>query len=565
MYDCAITGGSLIDGTGIDRRRADIGIRGGVIVAVGELDEPASRTIDADGLIVAPGFIDPHTHLDAQVFWDPDVSPLAQHGVTTIIGGHCGFSIAPVAPDHADYLMRLLSRVEEIPLETVQQGVDWGSWQSFGQFLDRLDRTTAVNVGFMAGHSAIRRCVMGDAAVGGSPNEDQMQAMERLLGESLAGGALGLSSSDGKVDMDGNGQPVPSRWADEDELLRLCRVLQGFPGTTIEYLPKDLRVGDQAERMTKMALAANRSLIWNLFHVRAGLEEVVRNDLAASDYAAARGARVVALGLPGAMRLHLTFSVGSILEAQPGWDAVRFSLPHAERIKAFSDPAVRQRLREGAAEVALTVEVSDFASYIVEEVFADANQRHLGRAVGDIARERGADPLDTLLDIALADDLRTLFAPCALGADEESWRQRAQTYADPRVLVGGTDAGAHLTLIDTFILSTELVGPIARDRQLITLEAAVRKLTAEPAEFLGLRRRGIVAPGYNADIVVFDADRIGPATAGFRSDLPAGARRLYAEALGIEHVLVNGREIVRGNRFTGERPGRALRSGQDTQ
>jgi N-acyl-D-aspartate/D-glutamate deacylase len=365
--------------------------------------------------------------------------------------------------------------------------------------------------------------------------------------------------------MDGNGQPVPSRWADEAELLRLCRVLQRFPGTTIEYLPKDLRVGDQAERMTNMALAANRSLIWNLFHVRAGLEEVVRNDLAASDYAAARGARVVALGLPGAMRLHLTFSVGSILEAQPGWDAVRFSLPHAERIKAFSDPAIRQRLREGAAEVALTVEVSDFASYIVEEVFAEANQRHLGRAVGDIARERGADPLDTLLDIAIADDLRTLFAPCALGADDESWRQRALTYADPRVLVGGTDAGAHLTLIDTFILSTELVGPIARDRQLLTLEAAVRKLTAEPAEFLGLRRRGIVAPGYNADIVIFDADRVGPAAAGFRSDLPAGARRLYAEALGIEHVLVNGREIVRGNHFTGERPGRALRSGQDTQ
>ena len=564
MYDCAIVGGSLIDGTGAVRRRADVGIRDGVVVAVGVLDEPAARTIDADGLIVAPGFIDPHTHLDAQVFWDPDVSPLALHGVTTIIGGHCGFSIAPVAPEHADYLMRLLSRVEEIPLEAVQQGVDWGAWQSFGQFLDRLDRTTAINVGFMAGHSAIRRCVMGEAAVGGHPNEDQMRAMERLLEQSLAGGALGLSSSDGKVDMDGDGQPVPSRWADDDELMRLCRVLRRFPGTTIEYLPKDLRVGDQAERMTNMALAANRSLIWNLFHVRAGLEDVVRNDLAASDYAATRGARVVALGLPGAMRLHLTFSVGSILEAQPGWDAVRFSLPHAERIKAFSDPAIRQRLREGAAEVALTVEVSDFAGYVVEEVFADANLAHLGRTVGDIARERGADPLDTLLDIALADDLRTLFAPCALGADDKSWRQRAQTYADPRVLVGGTDAGAHLTLIDTFILSTELVGPIARDRQLLTLEAAVRKLTAEPAEFLGLRRRGIVAPGYTADLVVFDADRVGPAPANFRSDLPAGARRLYAEANGMEHVLVNGRAIVRGKQFTGERPGRALRSGHDT-
>jgi hypothetical protein len=238
----------------------------------------------------------------------------------------------------------------------------------------------------MAGHSAIRRCVMGDAAVGGRPTDDQMQAMEHLLEESLVGGALGLSSSDGKVDMDGNGDPVPSRWADDEELLRLCRVLRRFPGTTIEYLPKDLRVGDQAKRLTDMALAAKRPLVWNLFHVRAGLEDVVRNDLAASDYAAARGAEVVALGLPGAMRLHLTFGVGSILEAQPGWDAVRFSLPHAERLKAFADPAVRSRLREGAAQVALTIEVSDFAGYVVEEVFADANRPHLGRKVGEIAR-----------------------------------------------------------------------------------------------------------------------------------------------------------------------------------
>lgn len=565
MYDVAIVGGTVIDGTGAPGRRADVGVRDGRIVAVGELDAAATRTIDADGLVVTPGFIDPHTHLDAQVFWDPDVSPLALHGVTTIVGGHCGFSIAPAAPEHADYLIRLLSRVEEIPLEAVRDGVDWGSWRSFAEFLDRLDRTTAINIGFMAGHSAIRRCVMGEAAVGGQPTEDQMRAMEQLLAESLAGGAFGFSSSDGMVDMDGNNDPVPSRWADEDELLRLCAVLRDYPGTTIEYLPKDLRVGDQAERMTKMALAAGRPLVWNLFHVRAGLEDTVRNDLAASDYAAQHGAKVVALGLPGAMRLHITFSVGSILEAQPGWDAVRFSLPHEERLRAFADPAVRQRLREGAAQVALTPEVSDFAGYVIEEVFCDANQPLLGRTVGEIARERGADPLDTLLDIALADDLRTLFAPPALGADDESWRQRAETYGDPRVLVGGTDAGAHLTLIDTFILSTELVGPVVRDRKLLGIEAAVRALTFEPANFLGLRDRGVVRPGSHADLVVFDPATVGPASPSFRYDLPAGARRLFADATGIEHVLVAGTEIVRGTSYTGERPGRALRSGIDTE
>jgi N-acyl-D-aspartate/D-glutamate deacylase len=565
MYDVAIVGGTVIDGTGAPGRQADVGIRDGRIVAVGDVDEAAARTIDADSLVVAPGFIDPHTHLDAQVFWDPDVSPLALHGVTTIVGGHCGFSIAPAAPEHADYLMRLLSRVEEIPLEAVRGGVDWGSWRSFGEFLDRLDRTTAINIAFMAGHSAIRRCVMGEDAVGGQPTEDQLRAMERLLAESLAGGAFGFSSSDGMVDMDGNNDPVPSRWANDDELLRLCAVLRDFPGTTVEYLPKALRVGDQADRMTKMALAAGRPIVWNLFHVRAGLEDVVRNDLAASDYAAERGAKVVALGLPGAMRLHITFSVGSILEAQPGWDAVRFSLPHEERVRAFADPAVRQQLRDGAAQVTLTPEVSDFAGYLVEEVFSDANKPYLGRTVGEIARERDADPLDTLLDIALADDLRTLFAPRALGEDDESWHERAQTYNDPRILVGGTDAGAHLTLIDTFILSTEFIGPVVRDRRLLSLEAAVRALTFEPASFLGLRDRGVVAPGAHADLVVFDPRTVGPAPPSFRYDLPAGARRLFAAANGIEHVLVAGTEIVRGTDYTGDRPGRSLRSGIDTQ
>ncbi|MGE0383189.1 MAG: amidohydrolase family protein [Gammaproteobacteria bacterium] len=521
--------------------------------------------MDAGGLVIAPGFIDVHTHYDAQIFWDPALSPTSLHGVTTVVAGHCGFSIAPVDATHADYMMRLLSRVEEIPLQSLQSGVPWGAWSTFAEYLACLDGRCAINVGFMVGHSALRRMAMGEAAVGRKADAAQLDRMQALLRESLAGGALGFSSSHGKLDLDHHGDPVPSRWADEEELCALAGVLREFPGTTLEWLPVENRAGDEPGRLTKLAQAAGRPVIWNLFFMTAGGADQEARDLNVSDEAARLGGRVVATFIPIPMKIVLSFGVGSILEAQPGWDAVRFSLPHAERLRAFADPDVRRRLREGAAKRIMGPEFDDFANYTLSETFAAANAGLAGRRVGEIAAERGRDPFDTWLDIVVADDLRTLFFPPVLGADADSWARRARLWGDPRTIVGGSDAGAHLTMLDTFGLFSDFVGCSVRDRRSIGLEQAVQLVTSVPAAFLGLHDRGRIAPGCRADLALFDPGTLRPGPVGMVRDLPGGAPRLYGAAEGMQRVIVAGTEIVRDGAYTGALPGRILRGGIDTR
>jgi N-acyl-D-aspartate/D-glutamate deacylase len=564
MLDCKIAGGSLVDGTGSPRRRADVGISDGRITAVGEVDGPARRTIDATGLVVAPGFIDIHTHYDAQVFWDPSASPSPFHGVTTVVGGNCGFSVAPLAPEHADYVMRMLARVEGIPIDALQAGLDW-DWGSYGEWLDRLDGRLMVNAGFLVGHSAVRRAVMGDAAVGSEASEEQLAAMIRVLHESLAAGGLGFSSSRAPTHNDGDGKPVPSRSATTEELIALAGAVRDHPGTTLEYIPT---VGafeeEHMDLMASLSLAANRPLNWNPLAVTSQNPDQAANQLRASDYAAERGARVVALAVADAVEVRLSFLSGFILEALPGWSST-MSLPPAEKMKALTDPDERRRLRDGAAEAGRMRAMANWKRMHIVETFAPVNEGLAGRVVEDIASEWRRDPFDTIVDIVLADELRTGLLLPATGDDPESWRLRAGLWRDPRVVVGASDAGGHLDMLATFIYTTSLIGPSVRDRQLLPLEEAVHMITDVPARLYGIRDRGRIAEGCHADVVVFDEDRVAPRPVATRFDLPRGAGRLYAEAEGIERVLVNGAEIVRSNTLAeDQRPGTLLRSGRDT-
>jgi N-acyl-D-aspartate/D-glutamate deacylase len=566
MLDCLVAGGTLIDGTGSPRRRADVGIRDGRVVALGQVDEPARRIIDASDLIVAPGFVDIHTHYDAQLFWDPTASPSPLHGVTTVFGGNCGFTIAPMAPEAADYLMRMLARVEGMPLESLQAGLDW-DWRTFGEWLDRLDeRGVAVNAGFLVGHSAMRRLVMGEDAVGKPASEEQLAAMVRMLHDSLAAGGMGFSSSQAPTHNDGDGQPVPSRAATRDELLALAGAVRDHPGTTLEFIPT---VGafdeEHMDLMAAMSLAADRPLNWNLLAPTSGNPEMHVHQLSSSDYAATQGAWVLALTVPQPMVLRLSFQSGFVLDALPGW-ASCFALPVAERKAALQDPAVRQTLREGAAspEAGVFSNLARWDRMMVAETFSPQNAALAGRTAGDIGAEQGKDPFDALLDIVVSDDLRTGLMPPTPGDDPESWRLRAEVWRDPRAVVGASDAGAHLDMLSTFTYTTSLTGPSVRERGLLSLEEAVHLLTEVPARLYGVRDRGRVAEGCYADLVVFDEQRVSPGPVHTRRDLPAGAGRLYAEAEGIEHVLVNGTEIVAGKEFTGERPGQVMRSGRDT-
>ncbi len=566
MLDRVISGGTVVDGSGAPRRRADVGIRDGRVVEIGEIDGPARERIDASGRIVCPGFVDIHTHFDAQVFWDPALTPACFHGITSVAGGHCGFSIAPLDEASSDYLLHMLARVEGMPVEALQAGVPW-DWTSFGSYLDRIEGNLALNAGFLVGHSALRRVVMGDAAVGQEASPEQLDAMVALLEESLAAGGLGFSSSNAPTHNDANGRPVPSRHASREEFVRLAGALRAHPGTTLEFLPTVGPFDDAVKALvTDMSVAANRPLNWNVLVPSRFFPENHESQLAASDYAAERGGRVVALTLPQVMSLRINLTSGFIFDALPGWPEV-IALPHAEKLAAFADPEVRRRLDEGAhSEAAGALRaIAVWENMKVDEVFDSSLSGCAGRTLGDLARERGTKPFDALCDIAIADDLRTSFMPFIPGDDDESWALRAEVWEDPRALVGASDSGAHLDMIDTFTLTTTFLGTAVRERKLLSLESAIQKLTDAPARLYGLRERGRLEPGWHADIVVFDADRIGPGPIHTRSDLPGGASRLYAEAEGIDRVLVNGEEIVRDGELTGARPGRLLRSGRDTE
>lgn len=564
MLDLVIEGATVVDGTGGPRRQADVGVEGGTVVAVGKVDGRAGRRIDADGLVLAPGVVDVHTHYDAQVMWDAAATPSPFHGVTTVFGGNCGFTIAPLAPSESDYLMRMLARVEGMPLEALASGASW-DWTDFGSWLDRIEGNLGVNAGFLVGHSAIRRVVMGADAVGGSPTPEQLAAMEQVLDASLAAGGLGLSSSLAPSHNDGDGRPVPSRAAGRDELLALARVVSRHPGTTLEFLPAVGAFSDDViELMAELSLAADRPLNWNALGVDGRNPESHLAQLAASDRAAERGATVVALTLPDLVRFRLNLRTGFIFDALPAWSEV-IALPLPERRVALADPAVRERLRPPPPkELGALRRLTDWSRFEIAETFAPELAPLIGRPLDEVAAERGQHPVDAGIDIALADDLQTLFLTPALADDDETWKLRAEVWRDPRVVLGASDAGAHLDMQCSATYPTAMLAGAVRERGLVSLEEAVHLLCDVPARLYGARGRGRIAEGWAADLFLFDPDTVAPEPVRTRSDLPGGASRLYAEAVGVEAVFVNGVEVVTGGELTGARPGTLLRSGRDT-
>jgi N-acyl-D-aspartate/D-glutamate deacylase len=564
VLDVILRGGTLVDGTGGPARHGDLGIRDGRIVAMGEVDEPTARVIDVDGLVVAPGFVDIHTHYDAQAFWDPTLSPSPLHGVTTVIGGNCGFTIAPLTPDDGDYLMRMLARVEGMPLESLEKGVPW-DWRSTAEYLDRLDGTLMPNAGFLVGHSALRRVVMGEAATQREATPEEQARMESLLHDGLAAGGLGFSSTWSSTHNDHTGAPVPSRHASRDELLGLCAVVGTHPGTTLEFIPAVGRFTDEVfDVMAAMSRTADRPLNWNLLQVYAQSWDLVQHQLTGYDYAAARGGKVLALTLPDTFRVRLNLRTGFILDILNGWDRL-MALPDDEKLAMLRDRAGRAEMDRMAQSTEGQLHaVANWGGYVLLETFTDEYRRFEGRLLGDIARELGTTPWDALADIAIADGLRTVIANQDRGQDEATWARRVEVWRDGRAIVGASDAGAHLDMIDSFSFATTLLARTVRERHLLPMEEAIHYLTAGPADLYGLRDRGRLAVGAHADVVVLDPYTIGPAPVHTRFDLPGGAGRIYGEADGIAHVLVNGDPVVDHGELLAARPGTLLRSGRDT-
>ena len=568
MLDLLIRDADIVDGTGAPARHRDVGVSEGRIVAVGDIDDPAARTVDAHGLTLAPGFVDLHTHYDAQLFWDPTASPSVQHGVTTVFGGNCGFTLAPAASDQQDYLTRMLARVEGMPLDALRAGLDW-QWSSFGDWLNRFEGRIAVNAGFLVGHSALRLAAMGNDAVGGDASAQHIERMVALLHDALNAGALGLSTSQSPTHNDGAGQPVPSRSASREELIALAAGVRDHPGTTLEAIIPGCLAGftdDEVALLTDMSLAADRPLNWNLLGVSATNPAGHQRQLHASEVAAEGGARVVALTLPHAMKIRLSFLSGFVLDGLPGWRDT-MHLPVPERLAALADPEVRRRLADGASskEAGMLRGLAQWERLIIVETFAPENADATGRTVGEVAAARGGEPFDTLLDVVIADELRTGLSPPLSGDDDADWRLRAEVWRHPYAVIGGSDAGAHLDMMCGAIYTTALLGHGVREHQVVTLEEAVRLITDVPARLYGLRDRGRIVPGWHADLVLFDPATVDHGPERTRYDLPAGAPRLVADAHGITSVLVGGVEVCRDGVATGAMPGTVLRSGRDTE
>ena len=556
MFDLVIRGGTVADGSGGPLVVADVAVSDGRIVEVGTVSAPGRREIDATGRIVCPGFIDIHTHYDAQAFWDPTLSPSPLHGVTTVIGGNCGFSIAPLdATRNGDYLMRMLARVEGMPIESLVAGVPW-DWHTTADYLDRLDGTLVPNTGFMVGHSALRREVMGDAANERAATDAEIAAMQQLLRDGLAAGALGFSSTWSESHNDHLGQPVPSRMATASELVALARVVGEFDGTCLEFIPGVGEYGeDRADVMADMSAAAGRPLNWNLLAVYSRNTEFVAGRLAVGDRAAERGGEVYALTLPDTPRFRLNFMSGFLLDLLPGWDEL-MALPAEEKLRRLADPAARaewDRLAQTAQGTSRS-----FAHWAQYRVIESGDTAAVGRTIGELATAVGCSAWDTLADLVVSDRLRTIIARDDAGTDDATWRARVEVWRDPRAVVGGSDAGAHLDMLDSFSFSTTLLARAVREHGLVPIEEAVWYLTGQPARLYGLVDRGSVAPGAWADLVVFDPATVGPGPVAMRYDLPADAGRLYGEAEGIEHVVIAGELAVAGRDFTGARPGRML-------
>ena len=567
MLDLLIKGGTVVDGTGAAPRLADIGVRDGRIVAVGDVDEEAGEVIDATGLLVTPGVIDPHTHYDAQLFWDPGASPSNVHGVTTVIGGNCGFTLAPLRAEDADYTRRMMASVEGMSVAALEEGVPW-KWESFADYLDALEGNVGVNAGFLVGHCALRRYVMGAAAVGNEASDDQVAAMQQVLAESLTAGGLGFSTTLSRTHSDGDGEPVASRWSTTDELLALCRTVGDHDGTTLEGMTDgclDRFSDDEIELFASMSAAARRPLNWNVLTIDSREPGRVPRQLSADDRAKELGGRVVALTLPVQVPMNMSFLNHCGLFLIPGWGEI-LRLPVPERMARLQDPETQAFMleRSQSEEAGVFRRLADFANYVIGDTYAEANAGLQGRRVGDIADERGQDPFATLIDIVCADELRTVLWPIPPDGDEASWELRRQTWADERAMLGGSDAGAHLDRMCGAPFPTRFLGDTLRGRRLVSLERAVQLMTDVPARLFGLRDRGRIAEGFHADIAVFDPETVGSEHAHLVNDLPGDSPRLTAESIGVVRVLVNGVVTVVDGQATGDLPGTVLRSGRDT-
>ncbi|MGH7787447.1 MAG: N-acyl-D-amino-acid deacylase family protein, partial [Candidatus Binatia bacterium] len=523
----------------------------------------ARRELRADGLIAAPGFIDVHTHYDCQVSWDPALTPSSWHGVTSVVMGNCGFSIAPCRPEHRELLMEMLLYVEGMPTAALRAGIRW-EWETFPEYLDAVERARpAVNTAAFVGHSAVRFFVMGEAAVERDATTDELQRMQDIVRQAMQAGAVGFSTSESPTHFFGNGTRIPSRVAPRAEMLALSRVLGELGRGLIEIAPLHLiggtddKLADQ-EFYAELARAARRPVTWapllaNPFDPAGALTII---DAAAA--AQRSGAHVVPQVGCRPLEVRISFDTAGIAIANnPFWKPI-LDRPKAERRVLLAEPAFRAQLRDMSSGGNFVAALGpSWQSIFVRLSPLDAHQAYTDQTVAQIAAGRGRDEVDTLLDLALESDLAVQYGIPIMNVDEAIV---GQLLRHPAGIVALSDAGAHVDTLADQGFATTLIAHWARRLGVLTIEEAVRLVTAVPAALYGLRQRGQLQPGWAADVVLFDPTRIDVLRTEVAHDLPSGAARLIQRPVGIEHVLVNGALLVDAGRQTDARSGHVLRS-----
>ena len=530
-FDVVIRGGTVIDGTGAPARRADVGVAGGRIAAVDGGKLEGRTELDASGQVVAPGFIDIHTHYDAQVFWDPWLTPSSFHGVTTVVAGNCGFSIAPIRSDGVPLLARTLQHVEDMSFDTLSAGVPWDSFETFPDYLDAVERhKPALNYGCYVGHTAVRLYVMGDDAYERPAKHEEIEQMQQAVGDAMAAGAMGFASSSSPTHNGDKGRPVPSRVADVDELRALLQPLRKAGRGVVALLPGGVIKHEQVFELQK---EIGRPFTWTALLTVEGYpyhEKVIAEHDAAWEAGAEVWPQVSCRPLVFQMNLAEPFT----LNMRPSFSAL-MGKTIEERVAAYRDPAWRD-----SAWAELSGRSGGFGFNWKTLSVAESESRPdlVSRKVIDLAEEWGCTPLDVVLDISLGDDLHTRFWSVLANDDPEGI---AWLLPRDHVLLGLADSGAHVSQLCDACFATDLLGNWVRDRQVMSLERAVHKLTGEPAAVYGLRDRGTITEGKAADICVFNPETVAPGPLRRTHDFPANGERLTADApVGMNHVLVNG-------------------------
>ena len=557
-YDLLVKNGRIADGSGMPSFHGDVAVKNGKIAELGKLGNSANRVIDAEGLVIAPGFVDNHCHYDAQVTWDPICSFSCYHGATTVIIGNCSLSLAPVRPGTEERLSEFLSYVEAIPMEVLRT-VDF-SWETFPQYMDTLDRRLGVNVGTLMGHSAVRYHIMGDECQGRAATGDEIEAMRGIVRDGISAGALGLSVSQNRGHYDPQGVLIPAVWAAEEEIFALADVLREL-GTGIVQSGGGRAAEIKSRLMSRLSEATGRQVLYNNLGQTARKPNEWKELMAIVDETSGAGIRAYPLCSPNSTTQRYTMRNCQQFRGIPTWHPILLASDE-EKLRAYNDPEVRAKLHAEAVEWSVDAPDANVSrnwyDYTwVDEPVLEKNRPLKGKSIHEVAREQGKGIIDAFLDLVVEENLDTAFIMGENNVDKEAV-SKILNYAS--AIVGLSDGGAHVQFHGGYGYSTRLLGYWVREQEIMSLEKAVRRLTFESASAFGIFDRGLLRPGMAADITIFDPETVRSLPEQVVHDFPAGGWRISEMAEGIRSTIVNGEVLIENGKHTGALPGHVVRN-----